>query len=251
MSILRTLWYALLLPFVTAWWSMACVLASLVGIKYAKGGLYDRAARGWGTWLCNGTGLKVVTEGLDTLPTDRPYVFIANHFSFCDIWALLVALPDSVRFVSKKELFDIPLFGHALRAARHISIDRKNLQAAFGAYEEAGASIREGLSAIVFAEGTRSVDGRLHPFKKGPFVLAIASQVEVVPIWIEGAYDALPKGQLYVRPGVVTLRFGTPVPTAGLNYDDREELMERVRAGIVTLAGDSPGVRVDPVRAHR
>ena len=137
-----------------------------------------------------------------------------------------------------------------MRAARHIRIDRNNLQAAFGAYEEAGGSIRSGISAIVFAEGTRSLDGKLHPFKKGPLVLAIAAQVPVIPVWIDGAFTALPKGQWYVKPGVVTLKFGAPVPTAGLDYEAREALMEQVRGQIVALAGDSPAVRVDSAVVH-
>ena len=81
--------------------------------------------------------------------------------------------------------------------------------------------------------------------------LAIASKVEVIPVWIEGTYEAIPPGASYVRPGVVTLRFGTPVPTAWLDYDDRDELTEQVHAQIVGLAGDSPYVRFDPVAVPR
>jgi 1-acyl-sn-glycerol-3-phosphate acyltransferase len=250
MILLRTLWYVLTATFVTAFWSVACVLGALTGVKYRKGGLYDQAARSWGRWLSAANGLTLRTVGLEQLPTDRPYVFIVNHFSFCDIWAVVAVLPDSVRFLAKKELFDIPLFGHALRAARHIRIDRKNLQAAFGAYEEAGEAIREGISAIVYAEGTRSPDGKLQPFKKGPFVLAIAAQVDVVPVWVEGAYEALPKGQLWVKPGVVTVRLGAPIPTHGLGYEDREALSDQVRGQILALAGDHPAVRVDPAPAR-
>lgn len=237
MNLLRTLWYVATTAFVTFYWSMACIIAALAGVEYRKGGIYDRATRNWGRWLSAANGLTLRTEGLDRLPTDRPYVFISNHFSFCDIWALCAVLPDSVRFLAKKELFDIPIFGRAMRVARHIRIDRQNLQAAFGAYEEAGKVIRDGMSAIVYAEGTRSPDGKLQPFKKGPFVLAIASQVEVIPVWVEGAYQALPKGQLYVRPGVVTIRLGAPIPTSGFSYEARGALMERVRGEIVALAG--------------
>ena len=250
MTLVYTLWYFLVLALTTAFWSLVCVVASLFGVKWKQGGVYDQAARNWGRWLCGANGLSVRIEGLEQLAPDRPYVFIANHFSFCDIWALLVVLPDSVRFLAKKELFDIPLFGRALHAARHIRIDRKNLQAAFGAYEEAAKVIREGISAIVYAEGTRSPDGKLQPFKKGPFVLAIAAQVEVVPVWVEGAFDALPKGQWYVRPGVVTVRIGAPIPTEGLTYEERERLMEQVREKIVDLAGDSAGVRPEIAEAR-
>lgn len=247
----RSIWYFGTSILVTAFWSIAVVCGALFWVHYRKGGLYDTAARKWGAWLAALNGLELRTEGLEKIPTDRPYVYISNHVSFADMWALCALIPDSMRFVAKKELFDIPLFGHALRAARHICIDRKNKQAAFGAYEQAGKAIRHGISAIVFAEGTRSRDGKLQPFKKGPFVLAIASQVEVIPVWIEGTYEAIPPGGWYVRPGVVTLRFGTPVPTAGLDYDDRTELTEQVHTQIVGLAGDSPYVRVDPVAVPR
>ena len=244
MTSLRSAWYVLTVIFVTAICSLMVVIGAVCGVKYRKGGLYDRAARYWGSWLAGLNGVRMRAEGLERLPTDRSYVYIANHVSFADMWALCALLPDSMRFVAKKELFEIPLFGHALKAARHIRIDRKNLQAAFGAYEEAGKAIQDGISAIVFAEGTRSRNGKLQPFKKGPFVLAIASRVEIVPVWLEGTYEALPPGGRYVRPGMVTLRFGTPVPTAGLDYDDREELAEKVREQMVGLAGDSPYVKV-------
>lgn len=250
MRLLRGIWYWSFLLFATMVWGGGCIVLALVGVKYRKGGFYDRAARNWGRWLCRATGITVDVHGLDRIPPDRSYVFIANHFSFSDIWVLLAVLPDSVRFVAKKELFAVPLFGHAIRAARHIRIDRENLQAAFGAYDEAAAAIRTGISAIVFAEGTRSADGRLHPFKKGPFVLAIASQVPCVPVWIDGAYAAYPKGQWYVKPGVVSLHLGAPAATAGLTYEDRDGLMERVRSQIVAMAGDSPAVRVDPAAAR-
>ena len=242
MKLLRTIWYFITLSVVTFTCSVACIIGSLLGVKWRKGGLYDQAARKWGTWLCGSNGLTVRIEGLERLDPSRSYVFIANHFSFCDIWALCAVLPDPVRFLAKKELFDIPIFGRALRVARHIRIDRQNLLAAFGAYEEAGKAIREGISAIVYAEGTRSPDGKLQPFKKGPFVLAIASRVEVIPVWVEGAYEAQPKGQLWVKPGAITVRLGAPIPTDGLDYEERGDLMIRVREAMVALAGDSSGV---------
>ncbi|HET7041445.1 MAG TPA: lysophospholipid acyltransferase family protein [Gemmatimonadales bacterium] len=249
MNLFRAAWSLWTVFWVTLFWSLVVIVAGLVGVSYRKGGVYDLAARKWGTWLAGLNGLRIRCDGLDRFPHDRPYVFISNHFSFADMWVLLAVLPDSVRFVAKKELFDVPIFGRALRAARHIRIDRKNLQAAFGAYEEAGEAIRDGISAIVFAEGTRSRNGKLQPFKKGPFVLAIASQVELVPVWIEGTFEALPSWQWWVKSGVATVRFGTPVPTKGMNYEAREGLMEQVRGQIVALAGDSPAVRVDPAAA--
>src|SRR5690606_31530179 len=110
--------------------------------------------------------ITVRGEGLDRLAEAGPCVYVANHQSWLDILAVLDVLPGSLRFVAKKELGRVPLFGRALRASGHIEIDRRNLDSAVGAYQAAAEAIRGGLSAIVFAEGTRSRDGRLMPFKK-------------------------------------------------------------------------------------
>jgi 1-acyl-sn-glycerol-3-phosphate acyltransferase len=148
-------------------------------------------------------------------------------------------LPGSVRFVAKKELLSIPIFGQALRARGEIPINRTNLRDAFAAYDEAAERLQAGLSAIVFVEGTRSRDGKLHDFKKGPFVLAIRAGVPIVPVFIEGTFEALPPGGWYVRRRPITLKIGTPIPTAGREFDDRDELMKQTRAAMLALSGES------------
>jgi 1-acyl-sn-glycerol-3-phosphate acyltransferase len=137
-----------------------------------------------------------------------------------------------VRFVAKKELTKIPVFGGAMKAAGHISIDRQQRQAAFESYEQAAAFIRAGTSTVVFAEGTRSRTGDLLPFKKGPFVLAIAAQVPIVPVYCAHTFNILPKAHVRIRPHPVTLYFGDAIPTAGMTYDEREVLMNQARRAI-------------------
>jgi len=129
----------------------------------------------------------------------------------------------------------IPLMGLAMRAARHIPIRRQVKSAAFAAYHEAAQYIREGMSAVVFPEGTRSRDGKLLPFKRGPFVLAIAAQAPVVPVCCLGAFELLPRAAWSPRPGTVTLRIGAAIPTTGLSYDDRTRLADQARAALLAL----------------
>jgi 1-acyl-sn-glycerol-3-phosphate acyltransferase len=211
------------------------VIAAVLGVRQRPDGVYDRAARGWARGILRWSGIRVTIEGRERLDPAVPVVYIANHTSFIDILAILAELPGTIRFVYKKGMSWIPLLGTAMRAARHIPIDRRNRSAAFAAYDEAAEFIRQGASAVVFAEGTRSRNGRLKPFKKGPFVLAIAAQVAVVPVLCGNTFELLPKGSWTPKPGTATLRIGEAIPTAGLGYDAREQLAERTRVAIVAM----------------
>ena len=155
---------------------------------------------------------------------------------------LAAVLPGSLRFVAKKELQRVPLLGRAMRSSGHVFIDRQNRQAAFGAYDEAAAAIRSGISAVVFPEGTRSRTGNLQPFKKGPFVLAIAARVPLVPVYCAGTFTLLPKGHWRIRSHPVALLFGRPIDTTGMAYESREQLMTQTRAAIELLRADAARV---------
>ena len=234
---IQTLRYLLAITILTVWHGGAVIVSALLRVKHREGGVYDRAQRRWGRGMLRWTGVQVRVEGGEKL-SSAPAVYIANHASFIDIWALLQELPGTVRFVFKKEMNRIPVLGLAMRSMQHIPIDRKNLSAAFAAYEEAAVLIRGGISAVVFAEGTRSRDGKLHTFKKGPFVLAIAAGVPVIPVLCEGTFAALPKGSMTPRRGRVTLRIGDPIPTTGLSYDDRNPLSQSARAQLVAMGAE-------------
>jgi len=217
------------------YWGSRVLLSAIVGVKQRTGGIYDRAAREWGRAMLRGTGIHVVVEGRERLDPATPKVYIANHASQVDIWALLAELPGTVRFVYKKGMDWIPLMGVAMRAARHIPIKRQVKSAAFAAYDEAAKYIRGGSSAVVFAEGTRSRNGKLLPFKKGPFVLALAAQAPVVPVFCGGTYELMPSGSWSPRRGTVLLRIGDAIPTAGMSYADRAALADRTRAALLAL----------------
>lgn len=229
---LRTVWYYLNLLVLTIWYGGGVIVASWLRLPNRPGGVYDRAARRWSRGLLRAAGIPVRTVGDERVPRDEPVVYVSNHQSWFDILALAASIPGTVRFVSKKELAKIPVLGRAMHRAGHIFLDRQNRQRAFEAYEETAQVIRAGMSAVVFAEGTRSRTGVLQPFKKGPFVFAIAAQAPVVPVYCAGTFGILPKGTLRVRRRSVTLYFGEPIATAGMGYGDREGLLRATRAVI-------------------
>ena len=211
------------------------ILASLFGVKHRPGGVYDRAPRAWARGLIRMTGLQLRVTGADRLDPLVPVVYVSNHTSFVDIWVLLATLPGSVRFVAKRELLSVPFFGRAVRASGQFPINRRNLRDAFAAYDDAAIAIKGGTSAIVFVEGTRSRDGTLAEFKKGPFVLAIRAGAPVVPVHIAGGRGALPPGGWRVRRVPVTVSIGQRLPTIDLDFDDRESVLAAARTEMLRL----------------
>jgi 1-acyl-sn-glycerol-3-phosphate acyltransferase len=234
----RSVWYLLNLVVWTLYYSSKAVVAGWLKIPNRPGGVYDECGRRWGVRVLRAAGVTVRTVGMEHIPPDQPIIYVSNHQSLFDILALAATIPGKMRFVAKRELAKVPIFGAALKAAGQIYIDRHNLAKAFDAYQDAAGAVRAGMNAVVFAEGTRSRTGKLLPFKKGPFVFAIASQVPVIPIYCAGTFDILPKGSLRMHPRPITLFYGKPISTDGLVYDDRERLMRQVRAVIESFEAE-------------
>ena len=228
------LWFVLSCIAITVWYCGVVILASLAGVRRRPNGVYDQAARSWGRKNLAVNRLTVQVTGWDHLP-HGPAVYVSNHVSFVDIWVLVGCLPGTVRFLAKRELLNVPVFGWAMRSAGHIPIDRHNRQAAVDACGEAGMLIRSGTSAIVFGEGTRSRTGELLPLKKGAFVVAIQAGVPVVPILLQGTYQVLPKGTLALRRRPIEMRIGEPISTEGLTYADRDAMTARCREALIAL----------------
>lgn len=174
-------------------------------------------------------GVRVRVRGLERL-RQGPYMFVANHQSHFDIAALLGYLPGQNRFAAKKELFAEPVLGLVLRTMGMIPIDREDSPASI---EQLNRLKADGHSTIVFPEGTRSCDGKLLPFKKGPFVAAIQMQIPIVPVVCKGTARVMPNGaHLSILPGEVEVAVLEPVATRAMTYDDRDALLERVRGMI-------------------
>ena len=239
---MRTILTFVTMVLVTPLFALAVIIAGVLRLPNRPNGFYDRAPRLWSRialWLA---GVRLVIHGEHALRDVRPRVFVANHVSWYDIFTLLAILPR-YRFVAKAELFKIPLFGPAARRAGTIPIQRENRKAAFQAYEEAAREIRGGASVVVCPEGTRGDSYALRPFKKGPFVLAIAAGAPIIPVVLYGTREVQPRGSFRIRSGAVHVHFLDEIPTAGLTYDDRDRLADECWRSMAAAMERGHGVK--------
>ncbi|ADH85012.1 lysophospholipid acyltransferase family protein [Desulfurivibrio alkaliphilus] len=229
----RGLMALLAIPLFTGLVSFAALpLAIFLGYR---GEQLQFLARWWGRAICRVSGVKVEVAGLQHLDPGRTYIFAANHQSQFDIFVLQGFLAFDFRWLAKKELFQIPLFGWAMRRAGYIPVDRSHGRRAMVSLNEAAKEIAAGTSVIIFPEGTRSPDGRLQPFKAGAMVLAIKSEVEIVPLAIVGTHEILPKGKLLPKPGRVLIRLGEPVKAADYTVKDKQALAAKLENQVRSL----------------
>ncbi len=178
-------------------------------------------------------GIRVEVIGLDKLDPKQAYVFTPNHRSHADITALMAALPTA-RYAAKRELFDEPVLGTAMRAVGMIPIDRDNPGIAKRTLDEAAAKLGKSVSLVIFPEGTRAPAGQMLPLKGGAFVFAIEQQVPVVPVAIHNTAHVMPAhGYLTILGGRVVVEILNPIPTAGLTFEDRHALKEQVLKALV------------------
>lgn len=187
-------------------------------------------------WLCRTgvklLGIRVIAEGLDRLDPQGTYVFMSNHASNVDPPILMPLIPRRTSVLVKAELMRIPIFGHAMRIARLVPVERGNRERAISSLDTAAKVLRDGINLMVYVEGTRSPDGRLLPFKRGPFYLAVDNSVPIVPVTIVGSHAAMPKGRLAVQPGTVTVVFHEPLDPR--QFADKDTLIEAVRESIAS-----------------
>ncbi len=173
-------------------------------------------------------GIKVEVQGREHIKPGRTYLFLANHQGNCDPPALLPAIPRDVRFLLKKELRRVPLLGRIMKLGGFIFIDRKNRASALQGMEDAVAQMRAGQSFLVFPEGTRSRTGRMGPFKKGPFMMAIQAAIPIIPITISGSFEVMPPDRLKISPGTIRVTLHPEIDTRQLTLSQREDLMGEV-----------------------
>jgi 1-acyl-sn-glycerol-3-phosphate acyltransferase len=170
-------------------------------------------------------------SGLENIPAGRSCIFMSNHVSNLDPPVELPMLPGRSSVLLKKELMNIPILGRAMRMGQFVPVERGNRRDAAKASVEAAAdALRSGLHILVYAEGTRSLDGRLSTFKKGPFFLAQQTQAPIVPIAISGTQAMMHKGSSAIKPGLARIQLLPVIEPSG--YKTREELMEAVRSAI-------------------
>jgi len=203
-----------------------------------KRGLY--ALGHFGVGLALGlSGIRYRVSGRANVPPG-PVVFCSNHESNVDPPVLFRALHPQLHILYKAELHKFPIMGAVFDVGGFVPVPRENREQALQSIERGADSIRSGNSFLIFPEGTRSRSGDLLPFKKGGFIMAIRAQAPIVPVAVQGGRAAMRKGSAIVRPVHVSVRIGTPIPTAGLTLHDRDTLIERVRAEIRRLLAEGP-----------
>ncbi|MFN7130433.1 MAG: lysophospholipid acyltransferase family protein, partial [Myxococcales bacterium] len=252
MALLRTIlgflfviaWTAFLLPF------------ALLSIPLTWGGDFTiwMARKLWSPAMIRvAAGTRVTVTGGDKVDFNKPAVYVCNHQGIMDVPAAFVALPTNFRFVAKKSLKHLPGIGWYMQVAGYVFVDRGNRRAAVESLEVAARKIAQGVSVVVFPEGTRTRDGRILPFKKGPFVLAMKAGVPIVPVALEGSYKIYAKGSIAATFGTeIRVAIGEPIPTAGLHESEREALIKRTRDTMIDMhlaIGGAGGDREDAVAA--
>jgi 1-acyl-sn-glycerol-3-phosphate acyltransferase len=234
--VVNAIWLVLLFPL--AMIMMILTLNGDTGVWIAR--------RLWSPFLIWISGSKMTVIGRDHVDPARPTVYVSNHQSTLDIPALFVAVPVNFRFVAKSQLRWVPLLGWYMWAGGHVFVDRGNRRGAISSLRAAAERIRRGRSILMYAEGTRSADGRILPFKKGPFALALEAGVAVCPITIEGTASIMPKNRWRVTPGEIKVKIGAPIDAKAYASRGRDALMRDVREVVIAQSLELGGPGGDP-----
>ena len=189
-------------------------------------------------WIC---GVRLQTEGLENDDASLPRIYMSNHQSYFDIFAVLAGLPVNFKFILKQELMKIPFLGPAIKRAGYIGIDRSEPKKALRSMNEAANKIRNGVSVLIFPEGTRSDNGDVQSFKKGGFHLAIKSGCDIVPVAITNSRNIVPKGSRKINRGSIIMNIGQAISIKQYPKRQIDRLIEETRTKII----DQMATRVD------
>ncbi|OQX65787.1 MAG: hypothetical protein B5M55_02845 [Desulfococcus sp. 4484_242] len=233
--------YVWLNIFIGLWSLLMCLWGLAISLIDKDGGrVHFCCAAPWARVILRVCGIRVDVNGLEHVDPALPRIYMTNHQSFFDIFALLACLPVNFKFILKQELMKIPFLGPAMRKAGYIGIERDDPRKAVESMKQAALRIKGGASVLIFPEGTRSPDGRLQEFKRGGFNLAVKSGCDIVPIGIRDSFRIAPKGSLRIRKGSIGLSIGRPVSLSGLGKRDIPRLMQQVRSEMLRQMGSEP-----------
>ena len=208
------------------------ILAIIISFFSRTGNIVHLIARIWGRGILLISRIKVSVQGLSNIDPLGSYIYMSNHQSNFDIPVLLAHLPVQFRWLAKAELFKIPIFSRAMRGAGYIRIDRFNRESAIASLKEAAVKMQNGVSVMMFPEGTRSRDGNIRPFKKGGFVMAVDTGFPIVPVIVKGTWPIMDKSSWRINTGEVSLHIEKPIDTTGYTRETKDELIETVRSVI-------------------
>jgi 1-acyl-sn-glycerol-3-phosphate acyltransferase len=204
----RTVFY--LIPLISVYTIVLGTVSVVSSLWDRRGYTAHACARAWSWLILKTTRVRVTVEGLDRLTPGATYVFVANHQSHYDTPVVFSSLPFQIRIIAKESLARFPVLGWHLRRGGHLFVDRRNPDRA-GILKRWRALVDEGLSLIIYAEGTRSPDGQTARFKAGSFLLAIEAGLRIVPVAVIGTRQVMPKGRLRTEPADVTLVIHAPI----------------------------------------
>lgn len=222
---------------ISLWATLATIIMFLpitgAALMSSTGNMAVNLSKVWAWVMLEVTRVRPVIKGREKIKKGQTYIIISNHQSQYDILALVTRLGIQFRWIIKKELRKVPLFGYALYASKNIFIDRSNTKQSVESINEGLKRLPPGTCVMVFAEGTRSPDGEIHPFKKGGFIMAIDNSLPILPVSVSGGRKILPKGSLIFSPGPMEVVVADPIDTTGYTRKDLEELMQRTREVII------------------
>lgn len=243
-----TLWWAYITARTIYCWVALALLTLVIGGLYlalgwwltTTGRFFQLLDRAWVATILKASFVDLSVRGIEHARAGKSYIVMANHRSMYDIPAIhyLLGADRDLRWIGKKELVRVPVFGWAFALSRHIPIDRHHRERGIAAMRKAAAESEEGCSFVVMPEGTRSRDGRLLPFKKGGFHLAIDTGLPILPTAILGSETLMRKGEWWILPGAIEVVVGAPIPVEGLDKSDVEALRDRVRGRIAEMLPD-------------
>jgi len=216
-----------------------CIPVIIAALLSRTGNLAFSLSKIWAYIMLAVSFVRTEIKNKARIIKGQSYVIISNHQSQYDILALVTTLGIQFRWIGKKEVLKIPIFGYALYASRNIFIDRSNTASAIESINKGMDRLPKGAGVMVFAEGTRSADGRIQEFKKGGFMAAIMRKIPILPVTVNGSRRILPKGELVVKPGKVQVVVGDPIDTSGYTTAIVQELIDKTRQAII--ANFDPG----------
>jgi 1-acyl-sn-glycerol-3-phosphate acyltransferase len=231
-------------PFKTirvAWLCLWAAIATIIlGIPVMIAGMLSRTgnlafsiSKIWAYTMLAVSFVRTEIKNKAKIMKGTSYIIISNHQSLFDILALVTRLGIQFRWFIKKEVLKIPIFGYALYASRNIFIDRSNTTRAIESINKGIDRLPKDAGVMVFAEGTRSPDGQIHEFKKGGFMVAIAREIPILPVTVNGSRRVLPKGSLVVKPGKIQVVIGDPIDTSGYTADTVQKLIDKTRQAVM------------------
>ena len=231
---LRTIWAVLVALVVTI---PLATMVMLIAFVRSTSPAIDAIIRVWARSLVRAAGIDLRTERMDTVDPKQRYILVANHYSYFDIPVIIASVPQPIRFLAKVSLFKIPIFGWALGRAGFIPIDRKNRRTAVKSFDLAAERIRKGNTIVVFPEEGRSRNRQMRPFQRGGFLLALKSELPILPLALDGTWDVLRVGAKAITAAPVTVKVGEPIATIGRSVREKERLAEESRGQIERMLG--------------